>query len=101
MRIIKDVCYSAENDGIRLLDICLPETDAKDVFVYFHGGGIESGDKESKNPVFECLCKKGIAVVTANYDYYWKVRFDDDGMGIDHIFDNINRSNRFKLVTAR
>ena len=41
------------------------------------------------------------ATVTANYDYYWKVRFDDDGMGIDHIFDNINRSNRFKLVTAR
>ena len=41
------------------------------------------------------------AVVTANYDYYWKVRFNDDGMGIDHIFDNINRSQRFKLVTAR
>ena len=41
------------------------------------------------------------AVVTADYDYYWKVRFDDDGMGIDHIFDNINRSQRFKLVTAR
>ena len=41
------------------------------------------------------------AVVTANYDYYWKVRFDDDRMGIDHIFDNINRSQRFKMVTAR
>ena len=41
------------------------------------------------------------AVVTANYDYYWKVRFNDDGMGIDHIFDNINRSQRFNLVTAR
>ena len=41
------------------------------------------------------------AVVTADYDYYWKVRFDDDGMGIDHIFDNVNRSQRFKLVTAR
>lgn len=41
------------------------------------------------------------ATVTANYDYYWKVRFNDDGMGIDHIFDNINRSQRFKLVTAR
>lgn len=41
------------------------------------------------------------ATVTANYDYYWKVRFDDDSMGIDHIFDNINRSQRFKLVTAR
>lgn len=41
------------------------------------------------------------ATVTANYDYYWKVRFDDDGMGIEHIFDNINRSQRFKMVTAR
>ena len=41
------------------------------------------------------------AIVTATYDYYWHVRFDDDGMGIDHIFDNINRSERFKLVTVR
>jgi len=41
------------------------------------------------------------AVVTADYDYYWKVRFDDDGMGVEHIFDNINRSDRFKLVTVR
>lgn len=41
------------------------------------------------------------SVVTADYDYYWKVRFDDDGMGIDHIYDNLNRSERFKLVTAR
>lgn len=41
------------------------------------------------------------ATVTADYDYYWRVRFDDDGMGINHIFDNINRSERFKLVTAR
>lgn len=41
------------------------------------------------------------AVVTADFDYYWKVRFDDDGMGIEHIFDNINRSQRFKVVTAR
>lgn len=41
------------------------------------------------------------ATVTADYDYYWKVRFDDDGMGIDHVFDNLNRSERFKLVTVR
>ena len=41
------------------------------------------------------------ATVTADYTYYWKVRFDDDGMGINHIFDNINRSERFKLVTVR
>lgn len=41
------------------------------------------------------------AIVTADYDYYWCVRFDDDGMGIEHIFDDINRSERIKLVTAR
>lgn len=52
MRTISDICYLSENDGVRLPDICLPETDTKDVLVYFHGGGIESGDKESKNPVF-------------------------------------------------
>ena len=95
MRIIKDVCYSAENDGIRLLDICLPETDAKDVFVYFHGGGIESGDKESKNPVFECLCKKGIAVVTANYRMYPAAKFpefvEDAAECCDWVVKNIKK----------
>ncbi len=41
------------------------------------------------------------AVVTADYVYYWKVRFNDDGMGISHIFDNFNSSSSFKLVTVR
>ncbi len=41
------------------------------------------------------------AVVTADYTYYWRVRFDDDGMGINHIFNNINSSGSFSLVTVR
>lgn len=64
--------------------------------------GTETSDYTVSNGyiTFESAPATG-AVVTADYDYYWKVRFDDDGMGIDHIFDNINRSQRFKLVTAR
>ncbi len=41
------------------------------------------------------------ATVKATYQYWWKVRFDDDGMGITHIFDDINNSDSFKLVTVR
>ena len=29
----------------RLLDLYLPEGDVKAVFIYFHGGGLEAGDK--------------------------------------------------------
>ena len=95
MRIISDICYSEEKDNVRLLDICLPDTDASDVFVYFHGGGIEGGDKEAKSPVFEYLCKNGIAVVTANYRMYPTAKFpefvEDAAECCDWVVKNINK----------
>ena len=41
------------------------------------------------------------AVVTATYDYYWRVRFKDDGMGVKKVFQDINRSKSFKLEVVR
>nr|DAZ15046.1 MAG TPA: minor tail protein [Caudoviricetes sp.] len=41
------------------------------------------------------------AVVTATYDYWWKVRFKDDGLGIKKVFADINRSKSFKLEVTR
>lgn len=40
-------------------------------------------------------------VITATYDYLWKVRFSDDGMGITRIFDDIDKSSSFKLEVVR
>ena len=40
-------------------------------------------------------------VITATYDYLWKVRFADDGMGITRIFEDIDKSSSFKLEVTR
>jgi len=41
------------------------------------------------------------AVVTANYEYYWKVQLKNDGIQMDHIIMNLKRSNTLKLETWR
>lgn len=41
------------------------------------------------------------AVVTADYTYWWKVMFKDDGVTIETVFKNINKTKSFKLTTVR
>ena len=67
MKSIMDICYSQEAD--QYLDLHLPECDRFPVFLYFHGGGIEKGDKAAqRNDAFiKHLTDKGIAVASANY----------------------------------
>jgi len=73
MRSIKNVCYA---NG-QLLDIHLPQSDSFPVFIYFHGGGLEAGDKADESVVFEYLTSKGIAVVSANYRMYPNAAYPD------------------------
>ena len=41
------------------------------------------------------------AVITADYDYWWKVRFADSKFSTEMLFNNINRSDSFKLEVVR
>ena len=56
------------------LNIYLPDKDEFDVFIFFHGGGIEGGCKEKspdeKFDFVSTVLDSGIAVVTANYRLY-------------------------------
>ena len=76
MRLIKDVPY-AENDVSQLLDLYLPEAKAEGVFVYFHGGGLERGDKKSAGRFAEYLTDRNIAVVSANYRMYPQAKYPE------------------------
>ena len=69
MKTIKDINYGNTNHPDQVLDIHLPDAEEFPVFVYFHGGGIESGDKEMPE-LTECLINKGIALVSCNYRMY-------------------------------
>ena len=76
-KTVKDIAYTTKNDAYaqeRLkLDVYYPEG-AKDrpVIVWFHGGGIEAGQKE----IPEKLKNKGYVVIGANYRLLPKVTID-------------------------
>ena len=68
MRTHLDVCYSEENR--QYLNIYLPEAEEFAVVLYFHGGGLESGDKAKASAFFEYMTSHAVAVVSANYRMY-------------------------------
>lgn len=68
MKIYKDISYCNIGHERQVLDVYIPETDSFPVFVYFHGGGLEAGDKNAK--FIKDLVNKGVGVVSANYRMY-------------------------------
>lgn len=77
MKTFENICYSPEHE--QYLDIHLPEREEFPVFVYFHGGGLERGDKARKkyNVFFKNMTEAGVAVVSANYRMYPEAKYPD------------------------
>ena len=69
MKKLENIYYTNMKLPQQILDVYLPDCDAFPVFIYFHGGGIESGDK-TEPTFYNDLQQKGIAIVTANYRMY-------------------------------
>lgn len=66
MRIYKNISYGDCEEQV--LDVYIPTGEEFPVFVYFHGGGLEEGDKTEK--FILDLVERGIGVVSANYRMY-------------------------------
>lgn len=75
MKKIENIFYSDTTLPAHQLDIYLPDSDTFPVFIFFHGGGIELGDKHVN--FCEFLTKKGVAVVSANYRMYPSATYPD------------------------
>ena len=77
MKSFTDICYSKEAN--QYLDVHLPECDQFPVFLYFHGGGIERGDKAAGryDAFIKHMTDKGIAVVSANYRMYPNAKYPE------------------------
>ena len=76
MKKIENVPYGS--CGIaQSLDIYLPEHPTQALFVYFHGGGLENGDKSIADVFAPYLTECGIAVVSANYRMYPEYSYPD------------------------
>ena len=93
MKTILDVCYSPAYG--QCLDIYLPERESFPVFLYFHGGGLESGDKNNGYaPFISYMTDHGIAVVSANYRMYPDAKYpdfiEDAAVAVKWVFDNMS-----------
>ena len=79
MNILKDIVYQTLNTKSQVLDLYLPDgnaNEASDVLIYFHGGGLENGDK-SGGVNFEYLISAGMIVISANYRMYPEAKFPE------------------------
>lgn len=95
---VKDIPYASadEQDAYRkercVLDIYYPETDKGfATLVWFHGGGLNSGNKE----LLEGFRRQGFAVVSVNYRLSPKAGcpayIDDAAMAVAWTFENIEK----------
>lgn len=93
MRLISNICYGKAGHPEQYLDIYLPDKDSFKVFVYMHGGGIESGDKCSAKTVGEYVSEQGLAFVSINYRMYPQAMFPqficDAAEAVRWVYDNI------------
>ncbi|MBQ8551532.1 MAG: alpha/beta hydrolase [Clostridia bacterium] len=76
MKLIRDISYCADGHPAKKLDLYLPEGTGFPTFVYFHGGGLESGDK-AQDGLGTYLTSRGIALATANYRMYPTARYPE------------------------
>ena len=76
MKIIKNIYYGQELIEDKSMDIYLPEDRPRAAFLYIHGGGLTSGDKNF-SPPGEFLSKNGIAYATINYRMYPNYKYPD------------------------
>lgn len=75
MKTVANICYCEEHK--QYLDVHLPESETFPVFIYFHGGSLEVGDKAEQVVLFEYLTDHGVAVVSPNYRMYPDAHYPD------------------------
>lgn len=69
MKEFLDIVYSVRDDNELTLNIRTPDSENFTTLLWFHGGGIVSGNKDGRD-VPTGLLKKGIAVASCNYTLY-------------------------------
>jgi len=76
MKIFKDLAYGPYKDNV--LDLYLPEEECHNLFLYFHGGGLEHGSKNlNVDNLPSYLISQGIAVASAEYRMYPSAKYPD------------------------
>ena len=76
MREFLDEAYVLPENEAQKVDITCPDSDGFDTVLWFHGGGIQNGNRKGdETPI--CLVKKGIAVASAEYRMYPDAKYPE------------------------
>ena len=76
MKVIENVAYGTVSEAQKL-DIYIPDGETKAVLIYYHGGGLDHGDKDHMTVSAPYLTERGVAVVSANYRMYPDFEYPD------------------------
>lgn len=76
MKFIENIAYSS-SDISQTLDLYLPDSEVRCVFVYFHGGGLTGGNKSVAKKFASYVTERNIVLVSANYRLYPSANFPD------------------------
>ena len=101
MKKYLDIAYCEKGLEAQKLDLWLPEKESFPVFVFFHGGGLEAGDKADEAFIPE-LVQAGVAVASANYRMYPGARFpdflEDAAAAVAWVFRNAGQYGRVEKI---
>lgn len=71
IQVIENIVYGKKEDNNHRLDLYVPKENGNGILLfYFHGGGLENGDKKDQAGLYLELAKLGYTVVSANYRLY-------------------------------
>ncbi len=97
MKVIKNVSYDNRYPEC-ILDIYLPDINPSPVFIYFHGGGLESGSKEEISEDLKQLPNHNIALVSVGYRLYPQAKYPDFILDVAKAINFIKEYNKDKQL---
>ena len=100
MKTFPDISYGTH--PMHLLNIYLPETEEFDVFVYFHGGGIEAGSRSFNEFNAEQITGRNVAIVSVEYRMYPDAKFpeyvEDCALAVAWVKNNMEKYGKMKRL---
>lgn len=93
MRKFTDIYYTDTKLNMQMLDMYLPDTEGFPVFVFFHGGGLEHGDRTHCQCLAGYLPRRGVGIVSVEYRMYPDAKYpefiEDAAAAVKWTIDNI------------
>lgn len=64
VKVVKNIIYQDKINNAGKLDLYLPENKkCIALLIFFHGGGLEEGDKEDNKEIYEVLASRGLHIL--------------------------------------